>query len=177
LGGSGPSPPPPPTTRDILLRGTAPAHGFVHRVSLAAIERDCDFSSYPDIDRTLVLACGAGFTLASPDAPQHELAPATPIARFPGETLWRCRLRDGPVRALNVLSARGRGTHTVRLLDAARGFPIEHVAGVEWVLVALDDGIALAGASLGRFDAALALPGEVLAGAGVVALVSLSTLC
>ena len=52
------------TTQDVWLRpGTASQGGFDIRLSLASIDTDGPFSSFPGIDRTITQVAGAPFVL------------------------------------------------------------------------------------------------------------------
>lgn len=92
--------------------------GVVWRVSIAEIEADCDFSDFSGIDRTFTAIAGRGLTLEpAGQAPMVVEALHRPVS-FPGEWRIRCRLHDGPARAFNVLTARGRASHQVRIAKA-----------------------------------------------------------
>jgi environmental stress-induced protein Ves len=85
------------------------------RVSVADIERDGPFSSFPGIDRGFAVLQGAGVVLsmASPEeAPTQDdltVGPAGEALRFGGELRVGCQLRDGPTRDLNFMVRRERG--------------------------------------------------------------------
>jgi environmental stress-induced protein Ves len=103
------------TTDDIDTSADPPVH-----LTLAAIERDGPFSDFSGDDRTIVLVEGAGFVLTFPDGTRALVDdPLQPLA-FDGAAAPGCTLRDGPVRALNVIAPRGRTRHRVQIerLDA-----------------------------------------------------------
>jgi hypothetical protein len=90
---------------------------FLWRVSLAAVERDGPFSSFPGIDRTIVLLEGAGMRL-------HEVARetvlTTPFAphSFSGDEAIGCSLVAGHVRDFNAMFRRDHARGSVAV---ARG--------------------------------------------------------
>jgi uncharacterized protein len=166
------------TTRDILERWV-PGRELGHRLSLATIARDAAFSLYPRIDRTIVLAEGAGFVLAFADGARAEVTPAAPVASFAGELPAQCTLLCGPVRALNVMTAREAARHSVAVRRLVPGETVtaSPVENASCVIVCLEGELRLSESRLARFDAAeLGAPAS-LTGAGLVALVTLSALC
>lgn len=109
---------------------------FVWRVSVADVERSGPFSSFPGIDRTLVLLAGAGMRLVEASGATHALLRPLATARFDGETALEAQLVDGATRDFNLMVRRdranatlevweGEGTHTLdadaALLFCARG--------------------------------------------------------
>lgn len=101
--------------------------GLIWRLSLADIERDSAFSEFAGIDRTFVAVAGGGLTLdpegRAPIAVPHLHVPVS----FPGEWRIACRLHSGPARAFNVLTARGRARHAVRILRESRRVEIRGI--------------------------------------------------
>ncbi|MGA9422618.1 MAG: HutD family protein [Rhodanobacteraceae bacterium] len=81
---------------------------FRWRISVADIERDGAFSTYPGTDRILLLLAGNGIELAitGRSEPVRLLMPHAQF-RFPGDTRIHCRLLDGPTRDFNVMYRRG----------------------------------------------------------------------
>ncbi|MGW0392639.1 HutD/Ves family protein [Streptomyces sp. NPDC003042] len=140
----------------------AGAADFAWRVSLAEVAADGPFSVFPGVERTLVLAEGAGMdlTVAGVDrlvderyAPRH----------FPGDRPTDCRLLGGPVVNFNVMYRRG---HTEARTAVVRGeLALTVLPGETLLVVALDgpatldpDGgpAAAVPAELAPYDAALA---------------------
>lgn len=76
------------------------------RLSIAEIDRDCGFSSFPGIDRTLVLLDGAGMQLHFEDGERTMLSVPGDRVDFAGERTLSCTLVDGPTRDFNVMSRR-----------------------------------------------------------------------
>jgi len=101
------------TAREITVipRGSSWAD-FTWRVSVAEIAQSGPFSSFPGIDRQILLLDGAGVRLQAAagldqDAIDHRLdEPLVPFA-FAGEAAITATLLDGPSRDLNVMTRRG----------------------------------------------------------------------
>ena len=108
-------------TRDILAGSEGGADWLV---SLAELERDAPFSSYPGVDRTFTLVAGGPVRFLFEDGGVLACPPLVPIL-FPGERPLACRLETapgfGPTRALNVFVDRGRFTAGVAVMRLADG--------------------------------------------------------
>lgn len=78
------------------------------RLSIAEIERDAAFSSYPGIDRELVLLAGNGLRLHFDDGAMHELHPPHGKLRFAGEREVSGELLDGRTHDFNLMWRRDR---------------------------------------------------------------------
>lgn len=87
-----------------ILREMANDH-FGWRLSLAEINSDGPFSSFPDIDRVITLVEGNGFTL-NIDQQTVTLNKRGEFHPFAGEATTSCRLLNGPVRDLNLMCHR-----------------------------------------------------------------------
>src|SRR6185503_10870411 len=110
-----------------LIAQVPPDAGFdtvLWQVSATEFGTDCPFSDLRGLDRLFTVIDGAGVELASVDE-------ATGVARkqivrrlqpyaFAGDWRTTCRVLDGPVRVLNVMTRRGRFAATVEILPAAR---------------------------------------------------------
>jgi environmental stress-induced protein Ves len=90
-------------THDIVVDGDPVA---LRRLSLATIDRDGPFSDLRGYDRTIVLASGAGFTLAFGDGSRVTLDRLGARCDFAGETMPGCSLLAGGVQAFNVMAYR-----------------------------------------------------------------------
>lgn len=114
------------TTQEIAC-GAAPG-AFDWRVSVARIEADGPFSSFPGVDRVIVLLDGAGVRLRSNDSGiDHWLdVPLVPWA-FPGEAAITatCLGPDGnhASRDFNVMTRRAALQATVSVLREATDLP------------------------------------------------------
>jgi uncharacterized protein len=82
--------------------------GFRWRVSIADIEVDGPFSSFPGIERDLVLLSGKGIELDINDAPTTRLDQRFQRIHFSGDDAVNCRLLAGPTQDFNVMTARGQ---------------------------------------------------------------------
>ena len=78
------------------------------RLSIAEIERDAAFSTFPGIDRELVLLAGNGLRLCFGDGETVELQPPHDKHRFAGERAVTGELIDGPTHDFNLMWRRDR---------------------------------------------------------------------
>jgi environmental stress-induced protein Ves len=83
------------------------------RVSVAEIESDGPFSSFPGVDRCFAVLQGAGVVLSLPRG-EVRLHRGDPALAFPGEAAPLCRLIDGPTRDLNLMVRRAAGRPVMR---------------------------------------------------------------
>ncbi len=91
-----------PPARD----GHAIAEGFRWRVSIADIERNGPFSTFPGVERDLLLLAGNGLELDIDDAAPLRIDRRFEQVHFAGEQDVRCRLLAGPTRDFNVMARR-----------------------------------------------------------------------
>ncbi len=94
-------------TREIV-RSPVGAADWDWRLSIAEIERDCDFSTFDGVDRILVLLGSEGMRLEFADGERVELHPPYGHVAFAGERALHCRLLGGPTRGFNLMWRRGR---------------------------------------------------------------------
>lgn len=73
------------------------------RLSIAEIDADAPFSSFPGVDRELVLLSGNGLRLRFDDGEVAELLPPHDRCRFPGERGVAGELLDGPTTDFNLM--------------------------------------------------------------------------
>ncbi len=76
------------------------------RLSIAEIEADAAFSTFPGVDRELVLVSGNGLRLRFDHESAggvHELLPPHDKLRFAGERVAFCELIEGPTRDFNLM--------------------------------------------------------------------------
>jgi environmental stress-induced protein Ves len=99
---------------------------FDWRVGIADIRRSGPFSSFPGIERSIMLLdCPAGsamrLTIDGRDVPLslHR------FVEFPGEAATHGVLTGEPVRDFNVMSRRGRVTHRARHAHLVAGGPLD----------------------------------------------------
>lgn len=74
---------------------------WLWRISIAEVARDGPFSYFPGMARILTVIEGEGMVLETPDG-DLSAEPLLPV-RFSGETPVHGRLKDGPIRDLNVI--------------------------------------------------------------------------
>lgn len=72
------------------------------RISVADIDRDGSFSSFPGVQRWFAVWQGTGVALTVDGVEHRCTAEDTPL-RFSGEPETTCRLIDGPTRDLNLM--------------------------------------------------------------------------
>ncbi|MGH8076740.1 MAG: HutD/Ves family protein, partial [Lysobacter sp.] len=73
-------------------------------------EQDAPFSSFPGVDRELVLLSGNGLRLRFDDGELHELQPPHDKLRFAGERGVVGELVDGPTHDFNLMWRRERAS-------------------------------------------------------------------
>ena len=137
------------------------------RLSIAEIERDAAFSSFPGIDRELVLLHGNGLRLTFDDGRAVDLMPPHDRLRFAGEDVVTGELVDGTTHDFNLMWRRGRVR--TELLHRPLVGPMLFFTepGVHWV-IHLIAGQAMfdAASGLGHLwssDTAILVPGEARA--------------
>jgi environmental stress-induced protein Ves len=105
------------TTREIAVQPSAsnPAN-FLWRVSVAKVNSAAPFSSFPGIDRHIVLLDGAGFRMTLDGDRTHALdTPFVPLA-FAGESMVAVALIDGATRDFNLMVRRAEARGDVGVL-------------------------------------------------------------
>jgi len=137
-------------TREILRLPQADSDDWLLRLSIAEIEQDAAFSSFPGIDRELVLLRGAGLRLRFDDGAVHLLEPPYARLRFAGERPLRGELLDGPTHDFNLMWRRDR--LRTQLLHRPLVGPMLFFAepGIRWVVHLL--------AGQAQFDEGCGLP-------------------
>jgi hypothetical protein len=93
-------------TTEIAREPADPATDFAWRISIADIESDGPFSSFPGVARELMLLAGSGIELDIDDAAPIRLTERFQRVRFEGESRVECRLLAGPTRDFNVMTRR-----------------------------------------------------------------------
>ena len=92
-------------TREIFAArdGGDPLAPWAWRLSIAEIDADAPFSSFPGVDRELVLLSGNGLRLRFDDGDVADLLPPHDRCRFPGERGVAGELLDGPTTDFNLM--------------------------------------------------------------------------
>ena len=91
------------------------------RVSVADIDRDGPFSSYPEIDRVFAVLDGAGVDLEI-DGDRSLMTPVSHPLAFAGEAAVQCLLTGGPSRDLNLMVRRAAGRPLMKRATAGDEF-------------------------------------------------------
>lgn len=122
-------------------------------LSVAQIDRDCPFSTYPGLARLHVIIAGMGTHLTGAGVDLHA-APLVPIA-FDGDTPLDCHLIDGACTAFNViydpahicadLEALSAGAHESDARNVAL-FCVSGTTSVEGVTLQAGQGVVVQGA-------------------------------
>jgi environmental stress-induced protein Ves len=99
------------TTEIAVSPEGASLDGFYWRFSMARIERDGPFSSFPGIDRTLTLLDGKRVELRIDSRAPQILTPSAPTLAFAGEDRVEAAVPDGPITDFNVMTRRARCRH------------------------------------------------------------------
>ena len=90
---------------------------FDWRISLATITADGPFSSFPGIDRSLMLVDGDSVQLTLDGARKVTLSAAQPMLWFPGEAAVVAQVK-GPTTDFNVMTRRDRCRHQLEKITA-----------------------------------------------------------
>jgi environmental stress-induced protein Ves len=102
------------TTEIAVSPEAAGLDDFDWRISMARVETGGPFSAFAGIDRTLSILEGEGLRLTVGDAGPVELRQGSEPHAFPADVPTSAELIGGPVTDLNVMTRRGRYSHSVR---------------------------------------------------------------
>jgi environmental stress-induced protein Ves len=105
------------TTEIIVSPVGAGLDDFDWRVSMAKVESGGPFSSFAGIDRTLSVLEGEGIILSIAGKVPARLDNASPPLPFPADVSTDATLIDGPIVDLNVMTRRGRCSHSVERIE------------------------------------------------------------
>lgn len=132
---------------------------FEWRVSVAQVDGPNDFSTFPGVDRIIVLLEGRRMALTV-DGAQMSLTRNVPF-EFRGESTVSCAIPNGSTRDLNVMTRRARAR--ARLTVCVAGDPPRNVPNTAIsLIIALDEGLRMStpGAPhLHRYDVVQVPPG------------------
>jgi environmental stress-induced protein Ves len=150
------------TTREVAVSPAgATMDGFIWRLAIADLDRSGPFSSFPGVDRLLMLLPPGAVTLEI-DGRARAMAPLDVVA-FAGESAVSASLSSGPARDLNLMLRRGRvkATMEAQVLDAERPLAMDDSL---IVLCAIDGSLAVVSGGtrvvLETLDSAVIEPGE-----------------
>jgi environmental stress-induced protein Ves len=105
------------TTEIVVSPDGAGLDDFDWRISMARVETSGPFSSFTGIDRTLSVLEGEGIVLDIAGRSPARLTGASAPLSFPGDVPTGATLIGGPITDLNVMTRRGRISHTVERLS------------------------------------------------------------
>lgn len=132
---------------------------FLWRLAIADLDRSGPFSSFPGIDRLLMLLPPGGATL-SIDGDDHRLRPLQ-VVPFGGEAVASVTLAAGPARDLNLMARRGAAVATMEAIELGDRWQRE-VRGGHALVCAIEGAVEVeyedATAPLGPLDSALCEP-------------------
>jgi hypothetical protein len=97
--------------------------GFRWRLSIATVDQSGPFSSFPGIDRTIMVIEGKGMELNVAGQALQRLDRCFLPLSFPGDAATECKLIDGPIRDFNLMVNRrifSAQTTVCRWLDPVR---------------------------------------------------------
>ena len=120
------------------------------QVSTTEIAADCRFSDLPGMDRRFMLIEGAGVQLAFGDTATGVNQKYAAVARyapveFRGDWKTDCRLTDGPVQVLNVMTRRGRADAQVAVKRWGGSMLCIQRSGESLLVVMLDGRVQIPG--------------------------------
>lgn len=153
------------TTRKLLG-----AEDGVWRMSLAAIEHDGPFSSFPGQRRLLTVVDGPVLVLTV-DGTEHVVEPRRPFA-FDGDAAVTAATPEGAVRALNVIVDPAEVSPFVTVLELGRGARLP--LGADQAAFVLQGCATVEGVAAGA-DCLVVGPGEV-GGRATFAVITLARL-
>ncbi|AWC24585.1 Various environmental stresses-induced protein [Aminobacter sp. MSH1] len=104
------------TTEIMAWPPAAGLDDFDWRISMAQVASGGPFSVFAGIDRTLTVLAGS-MELAAGDAAPVALSPRSEPYIFPGDVSTEAKFIDGPVLDFNVMTRRGRISHSVQRLE------------------------------------------------------------
>jgi environmental stress-induced protein Ves len=110
-------------TTELFRLNDPESSAFLFRLSMASVLSDGPFSSFPGIDRILLLLKGRGFHLKGPTL-ETSLIERTPPLYFKGEDPINCTLIDGPCIDFNVMTARYYAKSTISVENVSENNPI-----------------------------------------------------
>ena len=93
-------------TTELAVSPQPGADTFDWRISIAEIESDGAFSTFPDCDRYIALLDGVGMRLTFDQADDAELRERLRFVPFAGEWQTFGQLLNGPVRDFNLIARR-----------------------------------------------------------------------
>jgi uncharacterized protein len=124
-------------TRELLAWPTS--REWAIRLSVADIERDGSFSTFPGVERWFAVLTGNGVRLG---APEHVIQRGGDAVNFDGALAPNCTLIDGPTRDLNLMIRRDVASGWMKRITAGFEFPAVETSAL------LSGGFAIDGCTL-----------------------------
>lgn len=167
------------TTEIAVAPPLASVADFDWRISMATVASDGPFSRFDGIDRTLTVLSGEGLELTVEGAPLVRLTPAGKPYPFPGDAAALAKLIAGPVTDFNVMTRRGRWTHSVDNLsiDGTQVLPVAADVCIIFCRsgqITLDESSVLEAHDAALIDASAGTPEISIGGSGEAIIVHLS---
>jgi environmental stress-induced protein Ves len=106
------------------------------RLSVADVEVDGPFSVFAGVDRSIALLSGAGFVLKVGGRDEQVIDTRFQPFRFAGDEATTCRLIDGPVQDLNLMTRRNSVSRRLDFVHIAPDSEIDVVDADVVVVVA-----------------------------------------
>jgi environmental stress-induced protein Ves len=104
------------------------------RLSLAESDQHAEFSTFPNVDRELILMTGAGLRLRFADGEIRELRTRYQSHRFSGERQVRGELIAGPTKQLNLMWRSDLANAELAFRLFAEPIPLANDVGKEWAV-------------------------------------------
>ncbi|RWQ35890.1 MAG: HutD family protein [Mesorhizobium sp.] len=134
------------TTEIAVSPAGAALDDFDWRVSMARVESGGPFSAFAGVDRTLAVLEGEGIILDIAGRPTATVTKVSAPLSFPADVPTQAALIAGPITDLNVMTRRGRMTHTVERVVISAPTDI-HSAADATLILCFDGEITMAGAA------------------------------
>jgi hypothetical protein len=120
-------------TTEIAREPAGASDDFLWRISIADIESDGPFSTFPGVVRDLLLLSGNGIELDIDEASPLRLTERFQRVRFGGEARVDCRLVAGPTRDFNVMARDDAVRADVMARPLVGSMVLFAEAGVVWL--------------------------------------------
>ncbi|MES5098558.1 HutD family protein [Agrobacterium sp. BA1120] len=101
------------TVEIAVFPSNASLDDFDWRISMAAVVEDGAFSTFENVDRTLIVLDGEGILLSVEGSDPVELQPDSPPHSFAADAPTTAMLLGGPITDLNIMTRRGKATCSV----------------------------------------------------------------
>lgn len=122
--------------------------GFTWRLSVATVAASAPFSSFPGVDRIILLQEGDGMMLDSGAHGRHRLERKLEPYAFSGDWSTDCKLLGGPCRDFNVMVSRERARAALKVVTAGPEPQVVFMAGHTAAIHAVSGPVLVAGSEL-----------------------------